>query len=207
VQLQSIVTATPRPSGRFSPVLCVAWRELAPGDTVTARHHAHVDIVTIMLSGVLYQTDAMGAPHALDAESIALRSTGGATLRPHTLHAASTITESVRALEVWLPSQHTTQRFTASAARRADRVARMTTLAGPSARLATDARIAIRACVLAVGASIRHAFQGPSYVISTFGRIAIDGVVVEPAARAAILCGGSTSITALESTEVITIET
>jgi redox-sensitive bicupin YhaK (pirin superfamily) len=199
---QSDVMVTPAGRLRFAPLLLATMRHVVPGARVAPRHHAGIQIVTVMLGGSLVHGDALGGRATLGPDDICLRSTGSGV--EHGAFAASV--EPVRALELWLTARaDVVPWFEQRTVRRTERLGRLFPIAGRGSDLAIDADVGIGAGVLAVGTSMNHRVTRRSYLVSTVGRISIDGTIVEPGARVVLRGPGIARITAIESTEVVTV--
>jgi len=139
-----------------------------------------------MIAGQLAFTDDRGTC-IVDSEDIVT-----AGFEPHLTSAISD--EPARFLEIWVRA--------AVAARTVVRHARVERVERPTEVVATGGG-SIRSVVLPVGAMLRHRNRTPSYVLSTVGRICVDGLIAGPAARVQLIGDGDVAITALESTEVV----
>ena len=176
---------------RCAPLLLVATRRLLPG-WQPPRRHAGIDIVTVMLSGTIVHVDEQRR-HTLGPEDVAVRWTGRGI--EHAVIAA----EPATLLELWLPGRADVEAGYARYVQpRVERVEQWSTLAS-----AGDA--IVRAIVLPVGATTAHRSRERSYLLSTLGRVVVDGHPVAPDARVTVHGSGGVRITALESTEVVAV--
>ena len=179
---------------RCAPLLLAATRRYAAGDHQPPRRHTGIDIVTIVLHGSIVQLDTH-VRHVLGPDDITVRSTGSGI--EHAVLADATQPSAV--LELWLPG-------------RVDEPARHVRFTRPRgerlgcwSKLVALRDVTVSAIVLPVGATTVYRSVQRSYLLSTIGRIAIDGRTAQPDERVAVRGSGELRINALESTEIVAV--
>lgn len=184
-------------------VYAVISRVIDPHAATPWRHHDSTEIVCVVISGTLACERRGEAPAVLCAEDIAILSTNrGLDYRWRALG-----DEPARAVFFWLPGrvQHAPSLVGYRAAR-VERLRDFVPLAGRGAQLSTASPIKLSSVVLSAGATIQHdARHRHSYIVPTLGPITVDGLTALPG-TGVFGAGGVRRICALQSTEVLVIE-
>lgn len=190
---------------RMAPLIAAMSRQLAPGAETQVRRHAGPDIVCMVIAGVLRYEPVGAPPVMLWAETVAVLSTGaGIDYRWRSIG-----DEPAHVVMLWLLGNADGKpRIDLRMASRLKRLGTLAPIAGRGTALATRGDVSVIAGVLPVGGSLIHAARGQrSYVMSTIGAIAVDGVEIAAGGGVLIERTGAVRVSARQSTEVVVVET
>ena len=189
---------------RVPPIYAAVSRCFELGTATRWRRHDSIEIVCLMVSGTLACEYIDGSTFALGAEDVAVVSTSsGLEYRWRSIG-----DEPARGLFFWLPARpNRAPRHTQYHAPRAQRIGELVALAGIGTPAPITAPITVHSVVMASGTSLTHAAgHRRCYIVPTLGPIAVEGVVAGPNSGV-VGEGGVRTICALESTEVVIVET
>jgi quercetin 2,3-dioxygenase len=165
--------------------------------------HAGVEIVTVMLAGAFVHAGPRGSC-VVGPDDVSVLATGSGVMHEEHVHGgARAVSLWLRASAVGAPSfaYRTLARTT-----RLDRLVPVASSRAPSA-LALHADATVSTGVFAVGAhTLVRPQRGCMYLLSTIGRIAVDGVAAEPGDRVVVRGHRPVQIDALQSTEIVAID-
>jgi redox-sensitive bicupin YhaK (pirin superfamily) len=196
---------TPNGTLRIAPLLAAMWLDLAPRASTERRQHTGLDIVCFVFGGALRYEPAGGPGATLRTESVAVLSTGaGADYRWRSVG-----DEPARAVMLWLLGRaEAGPRIGMQIASRAERLYEAAAIAGCDTWLPTSRDVRIFAGIVPVGGSLAHRARGRRCcILSTIGAIAANGVQAIAGKAVVIDRARVIRISAMESTEVVILET